>query len=71
MNIDENKGLNFVTHLECSKTGKEYPANKIIGLSEDNAPLLVRYDLEALSQSMDNKVSVFSLICILVVSDTL
>ncbi|MCH2025918.1 MAG: threonine synthase [Verrucomicrobiales bacterium] len=53
MNIDENKGLNFVTHLECSKTGKEYPANKIIGLSEDNAPLLVRYDLEALSQSID------------------
>ena len=53
MNIDENKSLNFVTHLECSKTGKEYPANKIIGLSEDNAPLLVRYDLEALSQSID------------------
>ncbi|HIG84934.1 MAG TPA: threonine synthase [Verrucomicrobia bacterium] len=55
MNLDENKSLNFVTHLECSKTGKEYPSNKVIGLSEDNAPLLVKYDLNALSQSLDKK----------------
>ncbi|MDE0570094.1 MAG: threonine synthase [Verrucomicrobiales bacterium] len=55
MNLDENKSLNFVTHLECSKTGKKYPSNKVIGLSEDNAPLLVKYDLNALSQSLDKK----------------
>ena len=55
MNSDENKRSNFVTHLECSKTGKEYPSGKVIGLSEDNAPLLVRYDLNALSQSIDKK----------------
>ncbi|MDC0201202.1 threonine synthase [Verrucomicrobia bacterium] len=55
MNFNEIKSLNFVTHLECSKTGKEYPSGKIIGLSEDNAPLLVRYDLNAISQSIDKK----------------
>jgi|TARA_B110000116_G_C16776329_1_gene555970 threonine synthase len=55
MNLDETKSLNFVTHLECSKTGKKYPSNKVIGLSEDNAPLLVKYDLNALSQSLDKK----------------
>ncbi|MDP6860215.1 MAG: threonine synthase [Verrucomicrobiales bacterium] len=53
MNLDVNKSLNFVTHLECSKTGKEYPPNEVIGLSDDHAPLLVRYDLDALSQSLD------------------
>ena len=55
MNFNEIKSLNFVTHLECSKTGKEYPSGKIIGLSEDNAPLLVRYDLNTISQSIDKK----------------
>ena len=55
MNFNEIKSLNFVTHLECSKTGKEYPSGKIIGLSEDNAPLLVKYDLNAISQSIDKK----------------
>jgi len=55
MNFNEIKSLNFVTHLECSKTGKEYPSGKIIGLSEDNTPLLVRYDLNAISQSIDKK----------------
>ena len=55
MNFNEIKSLNFVTHLECSNTGKEYPSGKIIGLSEDNAPLLVRYDLNAISQSIDKK----------------
>ncbi len=53
MNLDVNKSLNFVTHLECSKTGKDYPPHDFIGLSDDNAPLLGRYDLDALSQSLD------------------
>ncbi|MEQ9490262.1 MAG: threonine synthase [Alphaproteobacteria bacterium] len=42
----------FVTHLECSMTGKTYPADQVHGLSEDGRPLLVRYDLEALSKAV-------------------
>ncbi len=42
----------FVTHLECSYTGKLYQADKLHGLSEDGKPLLVRYDLEKLSASV-------------------
>ena len=43
---------NFVTHLECSKTGEHYRANEIHGLSNAGAPLLVRYDLRALSAAL-------------------
>jgi len=42
----------FVTHLECSMTGKKYPADQIHGLSEEGRPLLVRYDLEALGKAI-------------------
>ena len=41
---------NFVTHLECSLTGKKYEKNKIHGLSDEGKPLLVRYDLEAMKK---------------------
>ena len=41
---------NFVTHLECSLTGKTYEKNKIHGLSDEGKPLLVRYDLEAMKK---------------------
>ncbi|MEL7449099.1 MAG: threonine synthase [Pseudomonadota bacterium] len=41
---------NFVTHLECSETGKRYEAGRVHGLSEAGKPLLVRYDLAALGQ---------------------
>ena len=34
----------YVSHLECSITGKKYEANKIHGLSEAGRPLLVRYN---------------------------
>ena len=43
----------FVTHLECSYTGKTYPADQLHGLSEAGKPLLVRYDLEALGKSLN------------------
>ena len=33
----------FVTHLECSYTGKTYPADQLHGLSEAGKPLLVRF----------------------------
>ena len=41
----------FVTHLECSETGKVYPADKIHNLSEAGKPLLVRYDLDAIKEA--------------------
>ncbi|MEM9533234.1 MAG: threonine synthase, partial [Pseudomonadota bacterium] len=43
---------NFVTHLECSLTGKVYPAGELHGLSEAGRPLLVRYDLDALGTAI-------------------
>jgi threonine synthase len=36
----------YVTHLECSKTGKRYEPNKLYNLSEAGKPLLVRYNLK-------------------------
>ncbi|MDD9890377.1 MAG: threonine synthase [Gammaproteobacteria bacterium] len=45
----------FVTHLECSYTGKKYPANELHGLSEAGKPLLVRYDLDALSRAISKQ----------------
>ncbi|HAS48751.1 MAG TPA: threonine synthase, partial [Gammaproteobacteria bacterium] len=45
----------FVTHLECSYTGKTYPADQLHGLSEAGKPLLVRYDLEALGKAIEKE----------------
>ncbi|MEX2615734.1 MAG: threonine synthase [Alphaproteobacteria bacterium] len=42
----------YVTHLECSITGKRYEAGKVHGLSEAGRPLLVRYDLERLAAAV-------------------
>lgn len=46
---------NFVTHLECSLTGERYEAGVVQGLSEAGRPLLVRYDLDALSRSVSKE----------------
>ncbi len=43
---------NYVSHIECSMTGKKYEANKIHGLSEAGRPLLVRYDLQTLKKEV-------------------
>lgn len=40
---------NFVTHLECSKTGDRLPAGTVQNLSPAGAPILVRYDLDAVA----------------------
>ncbi|MCJ8323440.1 MAG: threonine synthase [Rhizobiales bacterium] len=40
----------FVTHLECSMTGKHYEKGKIHELSEVGRPLLVRYDLAEMAK---------------------
>lgn len=42
----------FLTHLECSKTGKIYDSNSLHNLSESGAPLLARYDLDKISKEI-------------------
>ena len=42
----------FVTHLECGLTGKRYEADQLHGLSDAGRPLLVRYDLDALTAAV-------------------
>lgn len=42
----------FVTHLECSMTGETYAADMLHGLSKVGRPLLVRYDLEKVRESL-------------------
>jgi threonine synthase len=42
----------FVTHLECSETGKHYPADRLHNLSDTGKPLLVRYDMDALGRHL-------------------
>ena len=41
----------YVSHLECSLSGKKYDKNKIHGLSDAGKPLLVRYDLKQLKKA--------------------
>ena len=41
----------FVTHLECSLTGKVYAPGQVYGLSEAGRPLLVRYDLDQVREN--------------------
>lgn len=43
------------THLECAKTGSRLPIDRPQSVSEAGAPLLVRYDLEAVARSLDKK----------------
>ncbi len=43
---------NFVTHLECSKTGERLPAGTVYNLSPAGAPILVRYDLDAVAAQL-------------------
>jgi threonine synthase len=42
----------FATHLECSETGTRYDIDRPQGLSEAGKPLLVRYDLRALAETV-------------------
>ncbi len=42
----------FVTHLECGMEGDRYEADTIHGLSKAGKPLLVRYDLNSIQNSV-------------------
>ncbi|SMF58274.1 threonine synthase [Tistlia consotensis] len=46
---------NFVTHLECSETGREYAPGRKYNLSDSGKPLLVRYDLAALGKALSKR----------------
>jgi threonine synthase len=41
-----------LSHLVCSRTGTRYDADRIQGVSEAGAPLLVEYDLELAARTM-------------------
>jgi threonine synthase len=45
----------FVTHLECTRTHRRYDANELIGLSDDGAPLYVRYDLDRVRDALSHE----------------
>jgi threonine synthase len=45
----------FTSHLECSATGEHYLADRLHGLSSAGKPLLVRYDLAALAQTLSKE----------------
>ena len=45
----------FVSHLECSETGEQYPANQAYNVSNAGYPLLVRYDLKALKTRLNRE----------------
>ncbi len=41
-----------LTHLECSRTGKRYDADRVQGVGEAGAPLLARYDLDEVRETV-------------------
>jgi threonine synthase len=41
-----------LTHLECSRTGTRYDADKVQGVSDAGVPLLARYDVERAARTM-------------------
>ena len=42
----------YVSHLECSVTGKKYKAGEVHTFSDVGKPLIVRYDLERLGSEV-------------------
>ena len=46
----------FVSHLECSISGKRYEADELHGLSDEGRPLLVKYDLDGVRSSLSRDI---------------
>ena len=44
--------MSFITHLECSLTGKRYEAGRPHNLSEAGKPLFARYDLDGIRKAL-------------------
>ena len=51
-NSHQNNALSYVTHLECSETGSRYDHDRLHGLSSTGHPLLVRYNLAAIGNTL-------------------
>ena len=45
----------FVSHLECSRTGRRHPHDRLHGLSQAGAPLLVRYRLAEVAAAVSKQ----------------
>ena len=48
----QKNSASYVTHLECSETGSRYDHDRLHGLSSAGRPLLVRYDLAAIGNTL-------------------
>lgn len=48
--------VTFVSHLECSRSGMQYAPDEPRNVSDVNAPLFVRYDLDALAKALSKEV---------------
>jgi threonine synthase len=44
-----------LTHLECSRTGERYESDKVQGTSAAGAPLLARYDLDRVRETVSRE----------------
>lgn len=44
--------FSFLSHLECSRTGERYEADQVQGTSAAGAPLLARYDLDRVRETV-------------------
>ena len=45
----------YVSHLECAYTGKRYQPGAVHTVSDDGKPIVVRYDLEAISREVSRE----------------
>jgi len=50
--VGSHSDRSFVSHLECSVTGEDFPHDRLHGLSPVGAPLLVRYDLDRIAAAV-------------------
>ena len=47
--------VNYVSHLECAKSGKKYEKGKIHTISELGKPILVKYDMDRISREISRE----------------
>ncbi|MDN3359815.1 threonine synthase [Actinomadura sp. DC4] len=47
-----SSAYSFLSHLECSRTGERYDADVLQGVSAEGAPLLARYDLDRVRETV-------------------
>jgi threonine synthase len=50
--VTPSSAYSFLSHLECSRTGERYDADVLQGTSAAGAPLLARYDLDRVRETV-------------------